>query len=86
MFSGNLYLIAENVLETVRPPKLRFEIVIHGTKSQKTCITLEFFVELVPFLRNCTTHDLLCGLEVRVPACRSRGPGLIPDSIILSEK
>jgi hypothetical protein len=31
-------------------------------------------------------RDLLCGLVVRVPGCRSRGPGFIPGATTFSEK
>jgi hypothetical protein len=34
----------------------------------------------------CTTIGRLCGLVVRIPAYRSRGPGSIPDATTFSEK
>jgi hypothetical protein len=44
---------------------------LHGVISRKTEIQL-FFVGVL-FL-----EDRLCGLVVRVPGCRSRGPGSFP--------
>jgi hypothetical protein len=34
----------------------------------------------------CNDEDLLCGIVVRVPGYRSRGPGSIPGSTRFSEK
>jgi hypothetical protein len=34
----------------------------------------------------CHIRDRLCGLVVRVPAYRSRGPGLIPGATRISDK
>jgi hypothetical protein len=40
----------------------------------------------VIFTFNDGTEDRLCGLVVRVPGYRSRGPGAIPGAIRFSEK
>jgi hypothetical protein len=34
----------------------------------------------------CASEDRLCGLVVKVPGCRSRGPGSIHGATIFSEK
>jgi hypothetical protein len=41
---------------------------------------------VIEYLALYVPYDRLCGLVVRVPGYRSRGPGLIPGAIRFSEK
>jgi hypothetical protein len=45
-----------------------------------------FFCNPILFVICISTFDRLCGLVVRVPGCRSRGPGSIPGATRFSEK
>jgi hypothetical protein len=52
---------------------------------------IQIFMSKVAMIMNYTViiynlHDRLCGLGVRVPGYRSRGPGSIPGATRFSEK
>jgi hypothetical protein len=51
--------------------KLNNEIINH-------IIQFKYVMELLRFVVNSEYDDRLCGLVVRVPGYRSRGPGSIP--------
>jgi hypothetical protein len=49
-------------------------------------IILLYLVILITFREACELLDRLCGLVLRVPGYRSRGPGSIPGATRFSEK
>jgi hypothetical protein len=63
-------------LQTLSPVAWRLKSVSTDKKFQ------EFYI----FKINNVSQDHLCGLVVRLPDYRSRGPGLIPGATRFSEK
>jgi hypothetical protein len=57
-----------------------------NNKRLKNLIAIACSFFCPKFTRHTLTFDRLCGLVVRVPGYRSRGPGSIPDATRFSEK
>jgi hypothetical protein len=57
----------------------------HGC-TNNTCMYIFIYIQIpdVSYIYNCS--DRLCGIVVRVPGYRSRGPGSIPAATRFSEK
>jgi hypothetical protein len=72
------------------PTKIVCALLISSTPYQLSL--RKFWGDLVGlkdvfiFIQWSAVFDRLCGLVIRVPGCRSRGPGSIPGATRISEK
>jgi hypothetical protein len=65
----------QELMEVIRVPGYRTEMYCASREVRTECIYVTY-----------KKIDLLCGLVVRVPGYRSRGPGSIPGGTKFSEK